>query len=417
MRKTLPVVLVVLSCFVSMTYAMFAMVDQDVPVDDVLAQLNQNAKDNPKDAHAQYLLGRVHSLAWAMGGNQVRLIPGNGKDKLPDFAAYASVRVYRDNNKPADEKTMKHLDQSIDAYRKAVELDPKNGLYRLGLAWMLEQKLGTNVQQEPGPLQGVDLQVDNQVNAVAENSKPATQPADRAKQLKEVIDHYVAAFDLRLENDIKTNDRLMAGDTFISVEAAQNAIRLLKTTEKPDEKLIARLQAGRDKVMSQPMAITPVIVALHPRDTLANLINNNATVAFDLAGMETGHKWPWVNDRAGVLVWDPKQTGIITSGRQLFGNMTWQMLFRDGYEALATLDRNRDGSLAGNELSGIGLWIDANQNAISDPGEVVGAQKAGITSIAVKPAVDSKGTLQIDSGVTWSDGKSTPSYDWVPESK
>jgi hypothetical protein len=393
------------------------MVDEDVPVDEVLKQLNQNAKDKPKDAHAQYLLGRVHSLAWAMGGNQVRLIPGNGKDKLPDFPAYASVRVFRSSPKPADEVAMKHLDQSIDAYRKAVELDPKNGLYRLGLAWMLEQKLGTNVQQQPGQLQGVEPHmIDPQLVAV-DAPKPATQPADRSKQLKEVIDHYVAAFDLRLEHDIKTNVRLLAGDAFISAEAAQNAIRLIKSTDKPDEKLIARLLEGHDKVMSQPIAITPVIVALHPRDTLADLINNDAKVAFDLAGMGTEHKWPWVSARAGVLVWDPKQTGIITSGRQLFGNMTWQMLFQDGYEALATLDKDRDGMLAGNELNGVGLWIDRNENAVSDAGEVVSATRAGIKSIAVKAKADSTGTLHIESGVIWTDGKSTHSYDWVPESK
>ncbi len=386
-------VIVLVCSFTLPTLAMFMRMDKEVPLDKVIPQLKKNIEENPKDAHGYYLLGRVHSLAWAMGGDQVQLIPAGGDEKLPTFPAYASVRVERQNQEPADEEALKHLDESIASYRKAVDLAPEDGLYRLGLAWMLEQKLATNSEK---------------------NDK---KPADRSAELKEVIDQYVKAFDLRLKHDISTEDRLMAGDTFVSLEAANNAIRLLKTTDKPDPELIARLEAGSKKVMEQPMAITPVIIAMDAGMKFEDLIDNKASVGFDLAGLGTKHRWPWVTDRAGVLVWDPSRTGLITSGRQLFGNMTWQMLFRDGYEALATLDADRNGQLTGKELNGISVWVDRNQNAVSDSGEVIPAADAGIKSINVRAKPDAHNMLTIEKGVTWKDGRVTASYDWVPQSK
>lgn len=378
--------LVLVLMVVSQSQAMFMQVDKDVPLKDILPQIQKRVKDNPKDAHAHYLLGRIHSLAWATGGDQVRLVPAKGEDELPTFAPYASVQISRQKQEKPDEAALKHLATSVEHYRKAVELDEKNGLYRLGYAWMLEQQL-------------------------------ATGETDAAPSLQQVIDEYVKAFDLTLERDIKTNDRLMAGDSFVSVEAANNAVRLIKTMKEQDEKLVARLEKGKAEVMSQPIAITPVIVALDAKTTFSQMINDGASVTFDLAGLGTDHRWPWVTAKAGVLVWDPRATGRIESGRQLFGNMTWQMLFRDGYEALSTLDRNGDGALNGRELDGIGLWVDQDQDAVSDPGEVLTVTGAGIESIRVNASRDASGMLHVTHGVTWRDGRVTASYDWVPTSK
>jgi hypothetical protein len=108
--------------------------------------------------------------------------------------------------------------------------------------------------------------------------------------------------------------------------------------------------------------------------------------------------------------------GNITSGRQLFGSMTWQMLFRDGYEALAMLDDNRDGELTGEELADICVWFDSNGDSISDPGEVKELGAVGIVAINVRGKKDSAGNLGNPQGVLWRDGRRTPSFDWVPTS-
>ncbi|MBI6545672.1 MAG: hypothetical protein HY692_02700, partial [Cyanobacteria bacterium NC_groundwater_1444_Ag_S-0.65um_54_12] len=112
--------------------------------------------------------------------------------------------------------------------------------------------------------------------------------------------------------------------------------------------------------------------------------------SFDLDG--TGKIiWEWVGPRSGLLVWDPEGKGQITSGWQLFGNHTWNKRWKDGYEPLATLDRNKDGWLAGAELAGLGIWVDTDSNAVSDQGEVHPVQHWGIDAIATRAERDPLG--------------------------
>ena len=105
-----------------------------------------------------------------------------------------------------------------------------------------------------------------------------------------------------------------------------------------------------------------------------------------------------------LLVYDPEGTGVIKDGSQLFGNYTFrgtdkapasktarEQLWDNGYQALASLDRNGDGVLTDsilsglfpqrNELAGLALWFDENQNAISEPGEVRPLSSIGVTKL------------------------------------
>lgn len=111
---------------------------------------------------------------------------------------------------------------------------------------------------------------------------------------------------------------------------------------------------------------------------------------------------PWVvwkaSEKRPLLVHDPDHTGKVTDGRQLFGNWTFGGRasvrlaslssppavvdeWSNGYEALAQLDVDKDGLIRGQELRPLALWYDRNQNAISEPGEVVPLQSQGITSL------------------------------------
>ena len=105
-----------------------------------------------------------------------------------------------------------------------------------------------------------------------------------------------------------------------------------------------------------------------------------------------------------LLVYDPAGTGLIKDGSQLFGNYTFrgtvkapasktaqEQLWENGYQALASLDRNGDGFLTDsmlsglfpqrNELAGLALWFDENRNAISEPGEVRPLSSIGLTKL------------------------------------
>ena len=75
--------------------------------------------------------------------------------------------------------------------------------------------------------------------------------------------------------------------------------------------------------------------------------------------------------RAGWLVYDADGGSCITSALQWFGNVTFWLFWPNRYAALAALDDNHDGELAGGEIAHLAIWRDANMNGVSEPGEVL----------------------------------------------
>lgn len=102
-----------------------------------------------------------------------------------------------------------------------------------------------------------------------------------------------------------------------------------------------------------------------------------------------------------LLAIDLNRDGTINDGSELFGEWTFggktKVLaaslapersaageaWRDGFEALASLDVTNDGRLTGEELKQIVLFFDRNRNGISEAGEVVPASEAGLQMVAV----------------------------------
>jgi hypothetical protein len=69
----------------------------------------------------------------------------------------------------------------------------------------------------------------------------------------------------------------------------------------------------------------------------------------------------------------------VTSVEQLFGQYTFGKNWLDGFSALASLDKDKNGSISGKELNNLYLWFDNNQNGISEKGEIKNLKKAGVT--------------------------------------
>ena len=104
------------------------------------------------------------------------------------------------------------------------------------------------------------------------------------------------------------------------------------------------------------------------------------------------------SSKAPLLVYDPDHNGKINDGTQLFGNWTFggkrtaslgagvgPSLWRDGFEALASLDADGDGKIDNAELKPLALWFDDNQNGIAEPGEVIPVADLGVTAIYYQP--------------------------------
>ncbi|MFN8391780.1 MAG: hypothetical protein U0136_15935 [Bdellovibrionota bacterium] len=98
-----------------------------------------------------------------------------------------------------------------------------------------------------------------------------------------------------------------------------------------------------------------------------------------------------------LVVFDPEHKGVVTSGAQLFGEWTFggksyaslnelvdgsqKSKWNDGFDALAQLDSNHNQKIDGDELTSLALWFDNNQDAVSQPGEVVSIRDTGVTAL------------------------------------
>ena len=107
---------------------------------------------------------------------------------------------------------------------------------------------------------------------------------------------------------------------------------------------------------------------------------------FDLEADGFAQRTGWVTGGDGFLVWDRNGNGKIDNGRELFGNHTLLANGSEaanGFAALAELDANGNGILnsADAAWSNLRIWRDANQNGVTDAGELLTMSAAGVQSI------------------------------------
>ena len=122
---------------------------------------------------------------------------------------------------------------------------------------------------------------------------------------------------------------------------------------------------------------------------------NVAIVSFPIEPNGGSKLYSWkASQQTPLLVYDPEHKGQITSAHQLFGNWTFggqrlaslvggsvSTTWRNGFEALASLDSNGDKKVSGPELRNLALWFDANQNGVSEEGEVQSLEQHGVQEL------------------------------------
>lgn len=188
---------------------------------------------------------------------------------------------------------------------------------------------------------------------------------------------------------------------------------LLKLLDpKKDAKEIAQLKSDLKELQSMGRAVTPILVPLEPDLVFDELIDTSARVPFDLDGSGFQRHWNWITPKAAWLVFDKRGDGQITSALQMFGNVTFWIFWRNGYDALSSLDDDPDRMLTGDELRHLALWQDRNGNGISESGEVKPLSEFGIIGIKCHGEQSSPDLLSNPEGVIFSDGTTRPTYDW-----
>ena len=140
----------------------------------------------------------------------------------------------------------------------------------------------------------------------------------------------------------------------------------------------------------------PLVLDLDGNGITTSGINPLAPILFDQNADGTKTATGWIAAGEAIVVHDLNNNGTIDSGRELFGDST--LLTRgpkagetaaDGFEALADLDADAngvsDGKFDSNDVafSSVRLWQDANQDGISQAGELFTFAQLGVSSINV----------------------------------
>jgi len=410
MKRALFITLVLISLMLVASHAFGIFVRHEtekVPIDRLLTNLHQRLAKNTNDVELAYQLARVYSMAYATNLTEVNVAKEDGAPVFgyPGSASGVPRHVQTFKTSQSRQAALNHLTNAIVLYERTLLLlkkspNPDDRWYvlpaQLGLAWCLDQNGHRDLA----------------LNAYRKALKVAwkievTGDFDFKEWAKDVWDDIRAG-----QNPIRSRQRGYLGPGVCYSEEVIGYMLAILDPEK-DAKEIASIKERQKRLDSMSRAITPVLVPLESEASFSDLVNSNANIAFDLDGSGILRRWGWVTPKAAWLVFDSNGDGKITSALQMFGNVTFWIFWQDGYAALASLDDDGDGALRGLELSNLALWQDRDGNGFSDSGEVLPLQAAGIIAISCRSQTFSSEMKWNPNGVTFTDGKVRPTYDWI----
>jgi hypothetical protein len=415
-----------------------------LPVDRLIENTMAYIREHPQDASGYYTLARIHYLAfinkafvaatlsdqtppimvafwrhdnylWATRRNEaIRLtleefgyastkdVPQEKQQSFWNRVTTVQSRLERENwqpPQPSEEQLVEHAGAAQWNFIKAVSLDPNNALYYLGQASLGEQYLDYLWERCPAVM----------------------PPAIKTILLDGIKQTYFMAYQLAIDEDLSRTRLPLEGlGGMIGYEAGSAYVRLWEADGQIPadvQEKIAGVKANLKTLESLPRGgITPIVFSTEASASLADLLTPERIVRFDLDGDGAIEERPWIKPTTGLLAWDGNRDGCITSGRELFGSVTWWLFFSDGYRAMDVLDDNRDGLLTTGELKGICVWFDRDSDGQSDKGEVVSVESLGVTAIATRPTGRDQQSLMHKAGIRFKDGRTAPTYDWIAPS-
>ena len=416
MLRLMVIFLVALASFASFDgRAMFGWYStQEVPIGRLFTNLQERLARNTNDFEVTYDLARLHSMAYS---TNLFSIGVRTNDSRPEFYGPGSdAGVPRSISLPPspEERTVarRHLTNAILLFERAIvllktstnKIEYKQWLVlplELGHAWCLDQA-GSRKEALAAYRKTLALAWKKEVTGEF-----------KFQEWLEGTWNAVKAGNNPLR--VATRRGHIGPGVCYSEEIIGYLLKLLDPAKDAAE--IADLRDKQKTLTSTPRAVTPILVPLESNAAFKDLVDPYAAMTFDLDGSGLPRQWGWITPKAAWLVFDPDGRGKITSGLQMFGNVTFWIFWRDGYEALGSLDDNHDGVLSGDELRGMALWQDRNSNGICDPGEVRPVSDWGITAISCAGERHPTGISWSPKGVVFTNGESRPTYDWIVPSR
>lgn len=364
-----------------------------MPLTLLLQRLGERLAANPADYFTHSALAKTHAMAaaWHMTSGHVVRAGGYDSALEPLFQCQHCAHVpYRTVPPPTHEQPMAdpvedwliqgtaderrrafHLEKAIEHYRDAIRLGVpeaarhKPGQFvagrwvspldvqreRLGLAWNLIQLDTEEARDEArGLLRGI---VENGGGAPRDWSAPPPIEAEAIDYLIPLLGPEDAEEieQLQQRHDALTHD--VRWETPLAID--------LGALERP--------AWGGDERGGDAQATARPLVA---RDAAP------VSFALDRRGPRL---WTWPRRDVAWLVWIGDGPLSVTDSTQLFGNSTFGMAHRDGFEALCLLDRTGDGLLEADELIGLALWRDADRSGTSETTELLSLASLDIVGL------------------------------------
>jgi hypothetical protein len=404
--------------------ALYAHIDTEkVPIERILMNLESKLKLQPDSFDLHYQLARVYAMAAFSESEElpvyqsgeyhqgrVRYSEAGGDNGTPVNGGFRAERNQglkgRDIGKNLS-RALRHYEESLRLMRKSGDLDQVRWHVKpvqLGYAWCLD-KAGLRTQA---------LEVYRQTFCIAWQTEVEGEfdigywKKGGRLELKDLTKDVGMTSDGRTSGARRHHRSLGDGIVF-SEECISYMLRILDKHKDATEIGILNQHKGRLATMTR--MVTPILIPLSEA-SFETLVDRDAGVAFDLDGSGLSRHWGWITPKAAWLVFDAKESGQITSGLQMFGNVTFWVFWRDGYQSLGSLDANGDQLLEGEELRGLALWHDANRNGISEPGEVKPLSAHGIDQLSCRSESIGPDLRHSLRGVRFKDGTTRPSYDW-----
>ncbi|MCJ8237261.1 DUF5801 domain-containing protein (plasmid) [Rhizobium sp. SSM4.3] len=128
--------------------------------------------------------------------------------------------------------------------------------------------------------------------------------------------------------------------------------------------------------------VDPIILDLDKNGFAFSSIDNGVT--FDINADGKADQIAWTSDD-GILAYDVDGNGLIDNGSEIFTPNFNGGAYASGVAALASLDLNGDGKIDANDAAfeKLSIWVDANNNGVSDEGELSSLTDHGVTSISL----------------------------------
>jgi Ca2+-binding RTX toxin-like protein len=137
---------------------------------------------------------------------------------------------------------------------------------------------------------------------------------------------------------------------------------------------------------------TPPIVLDLNRNGITSISMAASIALFDYDGDGIKENTAWIESGDALLVNDVNNDGIINNASELFGNYTRNSdgsVAKSGYQALSYYDTNGDSVVDASDsrFEELKLWIDSDQDGVTDTGELKTLSEMGVTSLKLNDPI------------------------------